>query len=206
MYARSTSIIGDSSQIDACISLLRDEVMPAVTALDGCMGLSMLVNRDTGRCIATTSWSSEDAMRATDGVVSPMRTKAAELMGGEATVDEWEIAVMHREHDAQEGSWCRVTWLRCEPSEIESTIDFFKDTVLARIEGADGFCSASFMVNRMTGGCCGTARFETRADLEATREMASGLRDERSRMGGVHFTDIDECELVIAHLRVPELV
>lgn len=145
-------------------------------------------------------------MQATDGVVSPMRTKAAELMGGEATVDEWEIAVMHREHDAQEGSWCRVTWLRGEPSEIESTIDFFKDNVLARIEGADGFCSASFMVNRMTGECCGTARFETRADLEATREMASGLRDERSRMGGVHFTDIDECELVIAHLRVPELV
>jgi quinol monooxygenase YgiN len=206
MHARSTSIMGDSSQVDACIRYVRDDVMPAVTAMDGCLGLSLLANRDTGRCIATTSWTSEEAMQATDGVVSPLREHASELMAGEASVDEWEIAVMHREHDAQEGSWCRVTWLRCEPSEVDSTIDFFKDTVLARIEGADGFCSASFMVNRLTGECCGTARFETRADLDATREMARGLREDRSRMGGVEFTDIDECELVIAHLRVPELV
>ena len=97
-------------------------------------------------------------MQATDGVVSPLRERASELMAGEATVDEWEIAVMHREHDAQEGSWCRVTWLRCEPSEMESTIDFFRDSVLGRMEGTDGFCSASFMVNRMTGECCGTTR------------------------------------------------
>lgn len=206
MHARSTSIMGDSSQVDACIRYVRDDVMPAVTAMDGCLGLSLLANRDTGRCIATTSWTSEEAMQATDGVVSPLREHASELMAGEATVDEWEIAVMHREHDAQEGSWCRVTWLRCEPTEVESTIDFFKDSVLARIESADGFCSASFMVNRQTGECCGTARFETRSDLDATREMARGLREDRSRMGGVEFTDIDECELVIAHLRVPELV
>lgn len=206
MHARSTSIMGDSSQVDACIRYVRDDVMPTVTAMDGCLGLSLLVNRETGRCIATTSWMSEGAMQATDGVVSPLRERASELMAGEATVDEWEIAVMHREHDAQEGSWCRVTWLRCEPSEMESTIDFFRDSVLARMEGTDGFCSASFMVNRMTGVCCGTTRFDTRADLEATREMAGGLRDERSRMGGVQFIDVDECELAIAHLRVPELV
>jgi hypothetical protein len=174
--------------------------------MDGCLGLSLLVNREKGRGIATTSWVSQDAMRATDGSVSRFRAQAGELMGGEATVQEWEIAVMHREHDAQEGSWCRVTWLSCEPSEIESTIDFFRDSVLARMEGTDGFCSASFMVDRGNGQCCGTARFETRADLEATREMASGLRRERSSTGAVEFTDIDECELVIAHLRVPELV
>lgn len=206
MHARSTSIMGDSSQVDACIRFVRDDVMPAVTAMDGCMGLSLLANRDTGRCIATTSWMSEEAMQATDGLVSPLRERASELMAGEATVDEWEIAVMHREHDAQEGSWCRVTWLQCEPSEMETTIDFFKDSVMTRMEGMDGFCSASFMVNRMTGECCGTIRFDTRADLEATREMAGELRNERSRMGGVQFTDIDECELAIAHLRVPELV
>ncbi len=206
MYARSTSITGDPGQVDACISYLRDEVMPAVTAMDGCMGLSLLTNRDSGRCIATTSWLSEDAMRATDAEVSSFRTRASELMGGEATVDEWQIAVMHREHDAQEGSWCRVTWLRSEPSEVDSTIDFFKHTVLGRIEESEGFCSASMLVNPETGQCCGTARFETRAALEATRDMAGALREKRSAMGGVEFTDIDECELAIAHLRVPELV
>ncbi len=206
MYARSTSITGNPDKIDACISYLRDEVMPALTAMDGCMGLSMLANRETGRCIATTSWSSEDAMRATEGEVSPLRARASELMGGEAIVQEWEIAVMHREHDAREGSWCRVTWLRSEPSEVDSTIDFFKNSVLTRMEGADEFCSASMLVNRGTGECCGTARFDTREALDATRDMASKLRGERSSLGAVEFSDVDECELVIAHLRVPELV
>lgn len=206
MYARSTSITGNPDAIDECISFLRDEVMPAVTAMDGCMGLSLLVNRDSGRCIATTSWHSEEAMRATEQQVSPLRARASEIMGAETTVQEWEIAVMHREHDAREGSWCRVTWLRSEPSKVDETVDYFKESVLTKLETTDEFCSASMLVNRETGECCGTARFESRAALEATRDMAKALREQRSSMGGVEFTDIDECELVIAHLRVPELV
>jgi hypothetical protein len=206
MYARSTSIQGDPARIDAGITFVREEVMPAVTGMDGCIGLSMLVNRDTGHCIATTSWMTEDDMRATEGQVSALRSRGAEVMGGEIEVREWEIAVMHREHDAREGSWCRVTWLTCPPEDIESTLDFFRDTVMARLEDFDGFCSASMMVDRETGQCCGTARFDTREDLEATREMAQGMRDRRSRESNVVFGDVEECELVIAHLRVPELV
>ena len=206
MYARSTSITGNTDMIDACIGFLRDEVMPALTDMDGWRGLSLLVNRDSGRCIATTSWQSEEAMLATDRAVSPFRARASELMGGGATVQEWEIAVRHREHDAREGSWCRVTWLAGEPSEIDTTVDFFKDTVMTRLEATDEFCSASMLVNRETGECCGTARFDTRAALEATRELAGAMREQRSRSAGVEFTDVDEFELVIAHLRVPELV
>jgi hypothetical protein len=206
MYARSTSLTGDAGQIDACVEFVRDEVMPAVTAMDGCMGLSMLIDRDSGRCIVTTSWRGEDEMRATEGQVSPLRDRAAELMGGRAIVDKWEIAVMHREHEAQEGSWCRVTWLECDPSEIDSTIDFFKDTVMTRLEENEAFCSGSFLVDRTSGRCCGTARFDSRDGLEATRDMARQMRDQRSATAGVRFTDVAECELAIAHLRVPELV
>jgi hypothetical protein len=36
--------------------------------------------------------------------------------------------------------------------------------------------------------------------------MAQGMRDRRSRESNVVFGDVEECELVIAHLRVPELV
>jgi quinol monooxygenase YgiN len=174
--------------------------------MDGCIGLSLLVNRDSGRCIATSSWSSQEAMQATESRVAPLRTRGEEIFGGPVTVDQWEIAVMHREHEAREGSACRVTWLRAEPSEIDQTLDFFKHTVLPALEETEGFCSASLLVDRSTGRCCSTARYETRAQLEATREMAAAMRDRRTEMGGVEFTEIDECELVFAHLRVPELV
>lgn len=206
MYARSTSIQGDAGRIDEGIRFAREEVMPAVTGMDGCIGMSMLVNRDTGRCIVTSSWMSQDEMRATESRVSALRSRAAEIMGGETEVKEWEIAIMHREHEALEGSWCRVTWLTCPPGEVESTIGFFRDTVMTRLEEVEGFCSASLMVDRESGQCCGTARFERREDLEATREMARRMREQRSREANVEFNDIEECELVIAHLRVPELV
>lgn len=206
MYTRSTSIQADTSRVDQGITFVREEVMPSITGMDGCIGMSMLVNRETGHCIVTTSWLSEDEMRATEGQVSALRARGAEIMGARTDVKEWEIAVMHREHDAREGSWCRVTWLTCPPEEIDSTLDFFRDTVMARLEGVEGFCSASMLVDRETGQCCATARFDTREDLEATRGMAQGMREQRSRESSVQFGEIEECELVIAHLRVPELV
>lgn len=207
MYARSTTVQGDPARIEEGIRFVREEVMPAVTGMDGCIGMSMLVNRETGRGIVATSWASEDAMRATEGQVVAFRGRAAEILGaGEPEVREWEIAIMHREHDAREGSWCRVTWLTCPPAEVESTLDFFRDQVMPRMEEHDGFCSASMLVDRATGQCCATARFDSREGLEATREMARGMRERRSQDSNVVFGDIEECELVIAHLRVPELV
>jgi hypothetical protein len=207
MYARSSSIQGDPARIDEGISHVRDDVMPAVMAMDGCMGMSMLVDRETGHCIATTSWASEDAMHETEGQVAGLRSRAAEIMGsGSVDVREWEIAVMHREHEAREGSWCRVTWLTCPPAEVDTTLDFFRDTVLTRLEAVDGFCAASMLVDRATGQCCATARFDTREDLEGTRAMTQAMRDQRSMESNVEFGEIEECELVIAHLRVPELV
>src|SRR5262249_43379681 len=63
VYARSTTIRAQPSSIDAGIAHVRDEVMPALRDVDGCIGVSLLVDRQSGRCIATTAWQSEDARR-----------------------------------------------------------------------------------------------------------------------------------------------
>ncbi|MDT5106825.1 MAG: hypothetical protein QOI25_4338, partial [Mycobacterium sp.] len=63
VYARSTTINAQSGSIDAGIAHIRDEVLPALRQLDGFVGLSLMVDRDSGRCIATTAWANEDAMR-----------------------------------------------------------------------------------------------------------------------------------------------
>ena len=104
MYARSTTIQGQPSSIDAGIAHARDSVMPALEGIDGCVGLSLLVDRTSGRCIVTSSWESEEAMRASEEAIRPIRDRAAELLGGSRQVEEWEIAAMHREHRASEGA------------------------------------------------------------------------------------------------------
>ena len=63
MYARTTTIQADLAKIDAGIAHVRDQVLPTVTAMDGCVGMSLLVDRESGRCIATTAWESDAAMR-----------------------------------------------------------------------------------------------------------------------------------------------
>ena len=206
MHARSTTIMGDPQKIDSGIAFVRDEVQPMVTAMDGCLGLSMLVDRESGHCIVTSSWESEEKMRATDDSVKQARARGEEVLGGEARVEEWEVAVMHRDHQAPEGSCCRVTWLRLNHSEIDRAIGVYKAGLLPQIEKLEGFCSASLLVDRMTGRACGTVAFESRAAMDATREQAWTIRESGAREAGVDITDVVEFELVLAHLRLPELV
>ena len=151
MYARSTTINGDSGAIDAGIAYVRDQVMPMLTEMPGFVGLSMMVDRESGRSIATASWASRDAMTASAAGVTAVRAKAAEIMGGVPVVDEWEIAMMHREHEARAGSCCRVTWVQMDPEGIDSMIDRFRATVLPSLEEMSGFCSASLLIDRANG-------------------------------------------------------
>jgi heme-degrading monooxygenase HmoA len=71
VYARSTTIQAQPSSIDAGIAQVRDTVMPALAGIDGYVGVSLLVDRRSGRCIATSAWQSEEAMRASEEGVLP---------------------------------------------------------------------------------------------------------------------------------------
>jgi quinol monooxygenase YgiN len=206
MYARSTTIQADQDKIEQGIAYVRDEVQPAVTSMDGCVGLSLLVERQTGRCIVTTSWESAEALAASAAGVRPVRERGAEIMGGEPTVDEWEVAVMHRAHDAPDGACCRVGWIQMDPSAVDANMESYRANVVPQIEAFDGFCSLSMLVDRATGRACGTQTFASRADLEKSRDAAAQLRARSMETMGITFTDVAELDLVIHHLRIPELV
>lgn len=204
MYARSTTISGDPHAIDAGISFVKDEVMPMIMAVDGCIGLSLVADRESGRIIATSSWESQDKMDASRDQLAAMRARGGEVLGGSPEIEEWEIAVMHRDHPAGDGACCRITWAR--PDDLDSAVGMWRSTLLPRIEALDGFSSASLMVDRSAGVMCGTVSFDSRAALDASREAAAGLRAKAAGEVGMEFLDVAEFDLVIAHLRVPELV
>jgi hypothetical protein len=204
MFARSTTITGSPGAIDDGIAFIRDEVQPMITQMEGCAGMSLVVDRSSGRCIATSSWDTQEAMQESADRLAPMRARGAEILGGELTVDEWEIALMHRDHSSAPESCCRITWGR--PPDIDRHIDTFRSMILPRIEEMDGFCSASMFVDRSGSRMCGTVTFDTQSALEASREPAAMLRDKAQATTGIEFLDVAEFELVMAHLHVPELV
>ncbi|MFW3172040.1 hypothetical protein [Geodermatophilus sp. CPCC 206100] len=204
MYARSTTIHGDPQAMEEGIAFVRDEVMPAVERMEGCVGLSMLADRERGTCIVSTAWRDQDSMHGSREGVRSIRERAAEVFGGSPEVQEWEIAVMHRVHDTRAGACTRVTWTRADPDQMDRAVDAFRMSLVPRMEEYPGFCSVSLMVSRPEGMGVSAVTFADRAAMENTRERARAMRDEFAPQLGMAITDIAEFELVLAHLRVPE--
>ncbi|MDI3315128.1 MAG: hypothetical protein QJR12_12915 [Mycobacterium sp.] len=206
MYARSTTVQAQPASIDAGTAHVRDVVMPALQEIDGYVGLSLLVDRQSGRCIATSSWQTEDAMRASADRVAPIRDRVAQIFGGPAAVDEWEIAFLHRDHPAGDGACVRATWLKIRPDQFVQAVEFYKTSVLPAIEELEGFCSASLMVDRASGRAVSSSTFDSLEAMERNGERARSLRTALLRDLGADQLDVGEFELAIAQLRVPERV
>ena len=206
VYARSTTIQAQPSSIDDGIAFIRDEVMPALQAMDGYVGLSLLVDRESGQCIATSAWETEDTMRVSTDRAAPLRREASvRLRGSDATVDQWEIGAMHREHRTGDGACVRATWIKLPRDQVDRAIDFYRTDVLPSLEDLDGFCSASFMVNRATGRGVSSATFDSRGAMDRNQENARELRNSRTRELGADILDVCEFDRALAHLRLPEM-
>ena len=206
MYARSTTVHADPRSVDDGIAYVRDEVMPAVQKMDGCVGLSMMCDRDDGLCIVTTAWADEAAMRAGAEGARSMRARSVEIFGEEPEVQEWDIAFLHRAYETRDGACARVVWSRTVPDLVERTVDAYRMSLLPRLEEMPGFCSISLMVSRAEGRAVSATVYESQQSLDETRDMSANLRDDFATSMGVAITDVAEMELVLAHLRVPETV
>jgi quinol monooxygenase YgiN len=206
MYARSTTVRGNPQAVDEGIAYVRDEVMPVLQQTDGCVGLSMLADGETGRCIVTTAWADADALRRSADSVLALRQKTAETLQGEAEVHEWEIAVLHRVRGTHNGACARVIWDRMDPAGMDRMIDTFRMNMISRLEELPGFDSCSLMVDRSSGRTATAVTYDSRHSMEQAREMGMALRQEFERQTGGETTEVAAFDVVLAHLRVPETV
>jgi heme-degrading monooxygenase HmoA len=205
VYARTTTIDALPSSVDAGIAQVRDAVIPALEDLDGYIGLSLLVDRTSGRCVATSAWQSEEDLRASMETARQIRERAAQAFGGSPDVAEWEIAVLHREHQSSEGACVRVTWVQVSPDMVDRGIDIFKMSVLPALEELEGLCSASLLVDRASGRAVSSVAYDSREALENNRDALDTLRASTSQDAGAQILDERDFELAIARLRVPEM-
>lgn len=199
MYARSSTFHGRPENIDAGITFVETEAGPTLARTEGCRGLSLLVDRETGYCIATSSWESEEAMNASDAQLRAMRERGRDILGASMQVDSWEIVAMHRSHH---GECCRVSWLE---GDVDTMATTFRTVLLSQLEELDGFCSASLLVDRAAGLCCATTTWENRATMHASRAAAGEMRSRLATEGAGEVAEVHEFELAYAHLHVPEM-
>lgn len=199
MFARSTTFHGKPDGVEAGIKLVKNEVAPMLDHIEGSRGLSLLVDRTTGECIITSSWTDMATMIASDEKLREMRDRGRDLMGNSMQVDEWEIAVMHRSHH---GDCARVTWME---GDVQGMAETFRVVALPRIEDLSGFCSASLLINDLTGIGCVTTCWENREAMRASDSLSREIRETAAREIGGQIADVREFELAYAHLHVPEM-
>jgi len=205
VYARSTTVLAHLKSIDAGVAHIRDEVMPMLLGMEGCIGLSMLVDRNTGRCIATSAWRTREAMLASERQLRPVRDHVAEILGNRPQVDEWEIAVLHRDHTSGSGACVRASWVRMAPAQADRVVDVYRMGLLPVMQDYDGFCSASLLVDRASGLAVSSVSYDSLESMQRSREKSDALREAGASEAGVEIVEVCEFELALAHLRVPEM-
>jgi hypothetical protein len=205
VHARSTTVEARPGSIDAGVSCVRDEVLPKLLDTDGCVGLSMLVHRGTGRCIITSAWLSREALKAGDAHLQPVHDRALAALGGNAEVEEWEIAVLHRDHTSAAGACVRVVWVRVPPEDAGHCVDLYRMSLLPEICEFEGFCSASLMVDRSSGYAVSSVTFDSYDAMRRTRRLAAVMREGATGEASGEILEVAEFELVLAHLQVPEM-
>jgi hypothetical protein len=89
---------------------------------------------------------------------------------------------------------------------VDAAIEMYRSRVLPSVEQMDGFCSASFFVDRGSGRAVSAVAWDTRAAMDRSREQVNELRTAVTRDLGADILEVAEFDLAIAHLRAPELV
>jgi hypothetical protein len=206
VHARSTTIQAQTSSIDDGIAYMRDDLMRELQNVDGYVGISLLVDRESGRCIITVAYESEDKLQASAEKAKQLRSQAVERFGGTVEkIEQWEIGALHRDHQSADGACVRATWIKVPPDQADRAIEFYKESVLPSLEDLEGFCSSSLLIDRSSGRGVSSTTFDSREAMERNEEQAKELRNARTRELGADVLDVGEFELALAHLRVPEM-
>lgn len=205
MFARATTIHAHPSFLDEGITHVRGVVMPTLADQDGCAGMSMLVDRDAGRCIITSSWLDEDTLRASEPAAQQMCDRATEIFHATADITRWEITAVRRDHRSQRHAGVRATWLRTDPAHLERLIDTYRLALMPELEDLGGFCSTTLMVDRASGRAVSSVSFDDRAAMVASRGGEQALWARAVNDAAANVLEVAEFDLAIAHLNAPEM-
>ena len=94
MHVRVSTIQGAPDKVDDVLRQTQEQTLPQLQKMEGFKGFVALGDRNSGKVLGVAFWESEEALRATEGAVSDVRSGAAEAASGiVASVEEYEVLV-----------------------------------------------------------------------------------------------------------------
>ncbi len=201
VFARTATFQGRPDTIDAGVSYLRDDAVPAILAMPRCIGLSVLADRRTGLCIITTAWPTREAMHGSVVAIRPIRERTAKILVAVAELEEWEVPAVHRKQGAPPATCARVTFMRVPSGTADALIDDFATVTVPALRNIRGFCAASLLVNREWGRAAVSVAYDS---PEAAERRLS--RSDGRHQIGTDIIFVRDFDVLMPHLRVPEPV
>lgn len=205
MFVRISTIQARPERLDEGLRYIRDEVQPRVDAMEGSFGLAAWVDRSSNRVAVTALWRDRASMEASAAAVGGLRQGAAEHLGGDASVEVFESAVVHRSSPPAPGQWTRSSRFDVAPSDIDLLVQHFETTSLPDITRHVGLVAAVLMVNREDGKALAAVTFDSRRSLDATAGASQARRDKAtSDIPSLEVTGVSDMEMVTAGFRLPD--
>lgn len=203
MYARTTLIDIAASRVNELVAIVEGGLRALAVSLPGSLGLSLLCDRGSGRCVVTTAWDTDRAMR--DSFV-PLTTASDEIgrrLGGTPVPEEWEVVDLHRLRRSGPGFWSRSTRVEFEPLDAEAVLQIYRSTTVPELELLTGFCSATLLLDPARGRGVSTVTYDTYAALAGSRHRAGEIRRTSTEQAHARAGEVMELEVAVAAITVP---
>ncbi|MGH3498777.1 MAG: antibiotic biosynthesis monooxygenase [Nocardioidaceae bacterium] len=198
MYVRANTFTADPDKIDDGLRFIKERVLPLTDSAAGNRGLAMSVDRDTGNGSVVSFWDDLESLRASESAIAPLRDEAAAVLGGSLTPQVLETVEQIMPRPPTPGCWNRITVLELEPADVDKTIEVFRTSTAPALEAMEGFCAAMLNVDRAGGRGVAVTIWRDRDALTASRERASGLRQEVTDKAHGTVVSVEEHEIVLS--------
>lgn len=199
MHARLVTFTG-VPDIDAGIALIRENVVPVMRDQKGYRGLHASADRSRDVLGVLTIWDTEAERDASWDAVAPVRRENMAAIGGEASVDRYELLLQEIGGIPPEpGSALLLMPVDMDASRVDEHLAFFRSQVLPEITVSPGFRAVRLLMNRESGrGMTATAWSDRAAMTEAA--AAAESRRQAAAARGVLFGEASFREIVLTDI------
>lgn len=204
MFVRSTELRTDPEAVEAGIAYFKNTVAPKLGAMPGNLGVSLIVNRETGEAVGSTFWESLEAMNAAEEAGQQSRQGSAQETSGRVVdVDRYEIVLLDRKGEAGGRRFARANTLYAATGKQDASVAFMTDTVVARLREMDGYLGATAGINRFTGRAFFVSAWASPEARAASAEAVAALREQAREVAGAGGVRVVEGETVILQMKQP---
>ena len=198
MFARLCWFHGTPDWVEDRIATAR-KVLPR----EGCVGLTIFVNRDGGDGVAMSYWHTTEALQASEATEGLLRHPPSQPDSPIDDIDQIEFFLQEGVVPPWTGTWLRLNDLRGSPARVDVLVDVFRERILPVAKAQPGFHALILGGNRQSGRILAFSIWDTAAAREASDPPFQAPRTEVRQLAGFEGVKVGLYESAITELNPP---